>query len=117
VKYIAAIQTLGVLLILAVLGVAGVMLWRWMQKGDGPASQVGNWLKYETPLGAPSRALDSVVDMGTGGRETSVGGMFAWLRETISGDNDQIEQMKRGAPTTQKLKPTNVYSINPRDRT
>lgn len=116
----SAVQTFAVLAVAIAIGVIGVMLWRWLQRGDGPASQIGNWLK-DSPLGIPSRAIDSAISATSGGAarggEDTLGGAFARLREYLSGDSDAIEAMKRGAPASQVIKPTDPYAINPRDRT
>ena len=94
---------------LALLGIGGFFLYRWLTSGDGPLANIGNAAKA-SPLGIPSRAIDAGITAATG-RDETLGG---WLAEWFDPSTRAANQMLKLNP----VKPTgaSVYSINPRER-
>lgn len=98
----------GFLEIAVFLGMAAIILYIY-QKIFGKGIMLGaQWLKEQTPLGAPSRAIDEIITKTTG-RDETLGG---WLNEILDPNAKKVRAMT--APIQSSPSP---YSINPRDRT
>lgn len=102
-RYLIAAQ------LLFYVAVAGMLAWILYKLFGNGVFSGANWLKEKTPLGAPSRAIDTVISSSTG-REETLGG---WLNEILDPNAAKVREMT--APL--KSIPLSPYSINPRDRT
>lgn len=69
-RYVQLFQLLILMMVVAVLGWIAYKLF-----GKG-FLEGANWLKNSTPLGAPSRAIDSAITNATG-RDETLGGILA----------------------------------------
>lgn len=125
-RYLALVQVLFYVALAAIAFAAFMMLRRWLNAGDGAASQIGNALK-DSPLGIPARGIDATISAATG-REETLGGWFAELFDPATRQaNAEITAAKRIKPTTvgvisdaitatTSASDINPYSINPRVR-
>lgn len=99
---------LGYLIVgVAIVGILLYIAHKLFGKGIMQGAQ---WLKEETPLGAPARVIDSVVTKATG-REETLGG---WLAEILDPSTRKVNEIF-SSPIHRA--PQSPYSINPRDRT
>jgi hypothetical protein len=73
-RFLAALQGIVLLVVLAVLGIGAVIAWRYFSSRGllGSAQD----LKANTPLGIPARTIDAGISAATG-REETLGGFLA----------------------------------------
>lgn len=102
-KYLPFLQ-LGVMV--AIVAVLAWLVYKLFGKGIMQGAQ---WLKEETPLGAPARGIDAMISSAAG-REETLGG---WLAEMLDPATRKVNQVF----STPIHRPAqSPYSINPRDR-
>ena len=105
------VKGIGALLVLAVVALVAWKVYEWVKGKGGVAGAVidaANTIKESTPLGAPSRAIDSTISAATGRTET-LGGFLADLFNPAARKVNEIY-----GPSQDRIKPTgsDIYSMD-----
>lgn len=81
-KYIAALQTIMLLIVVAVVGFLAVKLWAWVK-------EKGGWINAlkASPLGLPSQGIDATISAITGRDETLGGEIAEWFSSNVADAN------------------------------